>query len=868
MDVSEGDVRITKTGASVGGTAKNDGTLNPKGYWITGTTTKYNVIVEKGVRTEITLSDVSITCDKTKMDCINVSHAYVTMTLRRNNTLLCKSGNEKDGYKGDEGNAITKDGVDGELILQCEKADEKGHRCDSSCGSLTASGQDDQYHAGAIGNSLRGTQKDGECGLANLIIKGGNIVAKGGYHSPGIGGACLTSYKFTHDPVYGDNSAISFANQKVSNLSITGGNIKAEGNYGCAGLGAVCTSSLDNIVISGGDTLVIAKGDESSNAPGIGSTDYPGFTIPTKFGRFVSSPREGYQGYIQDGDSMDSYTFMEGTPFKAETQIHVGKFYTVAYFGPFRDENTVESKTNEQIGANHIISKTGGNGFTKEQLKQLTKVTAKDKTGNDLPEGQIRFSDEKQIQDLNEAKRAGKIGDYPLTFETSNGTKVTANVCLRDDGTDAAGMDPENPDPTIGANNFEKDTGGDAFTEEELKIYGELKGKDKDGTTISLDGFSVDKKQFEKINQAKTAGISGVFELTYTSKAGAKVTVTVSLLKYDETGTNTDPDSGETLKGMNIISRTGGDGFTEKQLKELSAVKAFDKDGKSVERDSITFSEPDQIKRINEAKTAGETGNFPLTIKAPGGTEVTVQVYLRDQGTDSAKLDPDHGEAFLAANNGTHPTGGEAFTKEELLELCRAKAKDQSKNTVEPSIDPKQWEVLNEAKTAGRTGEFSLTFFIEDGTKVQVKITLTGDHKVKFDSNGGYDTPVTQTVRGGNQVIEPKDPKRDGYEFMGWYYTDENGKEAKWNFSDPVHQNMTLRAKWKKAEIEKADKGTSGKENKKGTSEKNKNWKYKEIRKNEQTAKTGEESKTIWAALGLLGGTGILCCLRKKRRIS
>ena len=247
-------------------------------------------------------------------------------------------------------------------------------------------------------------------------------------------------------------------------------------------------------MISGGDTLVIAKGDESSNAPGIGSTDYPGFTIPTKFGRFVSSPQEGYQGYVQDRDSMDSYTFMEGTPFKSDTQIHVGKFYTVAYFGPFRDENTVESKTNEQIGANHIISKTGGNGFTKEQLKQLTKVAAKDKTGNDLEDDQISFFDEKQIQDLNEAKRAGKIGDYPLTFETSNGTKVTANVCLRDDGTDAAGMDPEDPDPTIGANNFEKDTGGDAFTEEELKIYGELKGKDKDGTTISLDGFSIDKK--------------------------------------------------------------------------------------------------------------------------------------------------------------------------------------------------------------------------------------------------------------------------------------------------------------------------------------------------------------------------------------
>lgn len=890
LDVSEGDVRITKTGASVGGTAKDDGTLNPRGYWITGTTTKYNVIVEKGVRTEITLSDVNITCDKTKMDCIDVSHACVTMTLRGNNTLLSKSGNDKDGYKGDEGNAITKDGMDGELILQCEKADEEGHRCDGSCGSLTAAGQADQYHAGAIGNSFRGTKIDGECGLANLIIKGGNIVAKGGYHSPGIGGACLTSYEFTHG-----GGIMPVCNQKVSNLCISGGNIRAEGNYGCAGLGggvwvnidglsitggrveaiggsygpgigAVCTSSLENIVISGGDTLVIAKGDKSSNAPGIGATDYPGFTIPTKFGRFVSSPQEGYQGYVQDGDSMDSYTFMEGTPFKSETQIHVGKFYTVAYFGPFRDENTVESKTNEQIGANHIISKTGGNGFTKEQLKQLTKVTAKDKTGNDLPDDQIRFFDEKQIQELNEAKQAGKIGDYPLTFETSNGTKVTVNVCLRDDGTDAAGMDPKNPDPTIGANDFEKDTGGDAFTEEELKIYGELKGKDKDGTTISLDGFSVDKDQFERINQAKTAGKSGVFELTYTSKAGAKVTVTVSLMKYDETGTSTDPDSAETIKGMNIISKTGGDGFSEEQLKELSVVKAFDQDGRSVERDSIIFPEPDQIKRINGAKKAGETGNFELTMKAPGGTEVTIQVYLRDRGTDSTDVDSYYAESFLAANDGTHPTGGEKFSKEDLLELCRAKAKDQSKNTVEPLIDQKQWEVLNEAKTAGRTGEFYLTFFIEDGTKAEAKITLTGDHKVKFDSNGGYDTPVTQTVRGGNQVIEPKDPKRDGYEFMGWYYTDENGKEMKWDFSDPVHQNMTLKAKWKKSETEKTESTPVEPTKQEGTPEKKDNWNYKEIQKKGKTAKTGEKSKAVWGILSFVGGMGMLYGLRKKRR--
>ena len=893
LHVSEGDVRITENGALVGGISKDDGALNPKGYWITGTTTKYNVIVEKGVKTDITLYNVNITCDKTKMDCINVSHANVTITLRGNNYLLSKSGNEKDGLKGDEGNAITKDGMDGELVLQCENADKQGHRCDSSCGSLTAAGQDDQYHAGAIGNSFRGTEIEGECGLTNLTIKGGNIEAKGGYHSPGIGGACLTSYEFTFG-----SGVLPVCNQKVSNLLISGGNIKAEGNYGCAGLGggvwvnidglyitggrveasggsygpgigAVCTSSLNNIVISGGDTLVIAKGDESSNAPGIGATDYPNFTVPTKFGRFVSSPEEGFQGYVQDGDSMEHYTFMEGTPFKSETQIQVGKFYTVAYFGPFRDENTVEPKTNEQIGANHIISKTGGNGFTDEQLKQLTKVAAKDKTGNDLPDEQISFLDEKQIKDLNQAKKAGKTGDYPLTFQTLNGTKVTVNVCLRDDGTDAAGMNPKDPDPTIGANDFEKDTGGDAFTEEELKIYGELKGKDKEGTTISLDDFTVDAEQFEKINKAKTAGKSGVFELTYTSKAGAKVTVTVALMKYDEAGTNTDPDSGETIKGMNIISRTGGDGFSEEQLKDLSIVKAFDKDGKALERDGITFSDPDQIKRINAAKKAGETGNFQLTMKAPGGTEVTVQVFLRDKGADSAKSDPKTPKPFLAANDAAHPTGGLEFSKEDLFELCRVKAKDQGKNNVEPLIDQKQWSALNEAKTSGRTGEFPLVFFLEDGTKTEVKITLTGDHKVLFDSNGGYDTPVTQTVRGGNRVIEPKDPKRDGYIFEGWYYVDKNGKESKWDFSDPVHQNMTLKAKWRKESGEAGETESVQRKKKQDTSsEQKEKWNYQEIRKNRKstkTVKTGEESKAAWLFLSFVSVSGFIWIFRKKK---
>ncbi|WP_302789187.1 InlB B-repeat-containing protein [Anaerostipes caccae] len=848
LDVSEGDVKITKTGATVGGVSKDDGSLNPKGYWITGTTTAYNVVVEKGVKTEITLCDVNITCDKTKMDCINVSHSDVTITLKGQNELLCKSGNSQDGTYTKEGAALAKDGEDGQLTIQCEFSKESGHKCDNRCGRLIAKGKEDLYHGGAIGNTFRNANgsKGSEAGFSNFTIKGGNIEAKGGYHSPGIGGTCNTSNKL----INGGNRPDGMSG-KTSNIRIMGGNIKAEGNYGCAGIGggvwniidglyitggkveatggkkgpgigSVSTSLLKDIVISGGDTVVIAKGDEESGAPGIGKTNYSASTNVenTVFQHVAASPDNGYQGYVQDGESMDSYTFMEGTPFKKETDIRVGKFYTAVYFGPFRDENTVESSTNEQIGANHVISKTGGKGFTKDQLKELTKVNARDKSGNPFSVDQIRFVHEEQIEAINKAKTAGKTGDYPLTFCTANGTEVTVQIYLRKDGTDAVVIDPDDPVPTIGANDFEKDTGGDGFTEEQLKIYGELKGKDKDGTTIDLDGFTVDPEQMEQLNQAKTAGKSGTFDLTYTSNEGAKVTVQVTLVKYDAVEENQDPDNPEMIKGMDVISRTGGSAFSEAKLKELTMVKAFDKDGREILPEDLKFSESDQLQRINGAKTKGETGNFDLTMETPDGTKVTVKVCLRDSGSDGAGYDPEKLSSFIGANDAVHETGGEAFTKDELRDLCRVKAKDPSRNNVEAEVQNNQWETLNKAKESGKTGTYPLTFYLEDGTKAQVKITLTGDHKVKFDSNGGYDTPVTQTVRGGNQVVEPKDPKRDGYEFMGWYYTDENGKEVKWDFSDPVHQNMTLKAKWKKSETEKADNGTSEKVSKKKTDQK------------------------------------------------
>ena len=83
------------------------------------------------------------------------------------------------------------------------------------------------------------------------------------------------------------------------------------------------------------------------------------------------------------------------------------------------------------------------------------------------------------------------------------------------------------------------------------------------------------------------------------------------------------------------------------------------------------------------------------------------------------------------------------------------------------------------------------------GTPVTGDITLTAKwninkYTVTFDSNGGTPVPPAQEVEYGLTATKPTTaPTKTGYTFDGWYLGDE-----KYNFSDAVEQNITLRAKW------------------------------------------------------------------------
>ena len=80
---------------------------------------------------------------------------------------------------------------------------------------------------------------------------------------------------------------------------------------------------------------------------------------------------------------------------------------------------------------------------------------------------------------------------------------------------------------------------------------------------------------------------------------------------------------------------------------------------------------------------------------------------------------------------------------------------------------------------------------------------------VNFNLNGSDAQIDTQIVDKNGKAIQPTDPTRNGYIFMGWY-TDAEGT-TKFDFNTPITENITLYAKWVK---DNEDKGNIDKENK------------------------------------------------------
>ena len=84
-----------------------------------------------------------------------------------------------------------------------------------------------------------------------------------------------------------------------------------------------------------------------------------------------------------------------------------------------------------------------------------------------------------------------------------------------------------------------------------------------------------------------------------------------------------------------------------------------------------------------------------------------------------------------------------------------------------------------------------------------VTIILSTECVVSFQTSGGSDVTEVK-VQFGEKLTRPEDPVRDGYSFEGWYKDIHLTEE--WDFDkNTVQGNMSLYAKWSKAETENPD---------------------------------------------------------------
>jgi len=109
-------------------------------------------------------------------------------------------------------------------------------------------------------------------------------------------------------------------------------------------------------------------------------------------------------------------------------------------------------------------------------------------------------------------------------------------------------------------------------------------------------------------------------------------------------------------------------------------------------------------------------------------------------------------------------------------------------------------------KIVAETKEY--TGFKENTTKSTKEGTVKADgslvlkvyydkeqYTVKFDPQNNTKMD-DQTIKYQDKVKEPTTPVREGYEFKYWYYKNDKGEEVRYNFDDPVTENIQLIAKW------------------------------------------------------------------------
>ena len=172
--------------------------------------------------------------------------------------------------------------------------------------------------------------------------------------------------------------------------------------------------------------------------------------------------------------------------------------------------------------------------------------------------------------------------------------------------------------------------------------------------------------------------------------------------------------------------------------------------------------------------------------------------FIMNGGTiDNCRADDDGGAVFIKQSGAFELNGG-------VIENCSAGANGGAVNIYEDGCFTMTGGTIKDCQVD--LGGYGNAVYGDDDTAI---VAISGGtiencgvkpwhfdaYTVTFDSDGG--SAVAEQKLRNAPVVKPADPKKDGYDFAGWYLDD-----TQYTFDTNVTENITLKAKWTPATSE------------------------------------------------------------------
>ncbi|MEA4923161.1 MAG: FctA domain-containing protein [Eubacteriaceae bacterium] len=371
--------------------------------------------------------------------------------------------------------------------------------------------------------------------------------------------------------------------------------------------------------------------------------------------------------------------------------------------------------------------------LSKDEIKAMMAVAATDSDGKAIDVKDISV-DNTELMNVNANIDAGILGKFPVTYTTADKVTVTAYITLKGTGVN---KDPDSSKlSSIGANDFTYAIRNSAdsktnlnITQDMAKLLSAVQATNDKGLDMSASDIKVDQKMLKVINDAKNAGKVGVYDLKFfTAYEETTIKVTLTDVGTNSNGTDTSIGANDFEYGVRDSDGNTAADITELVARNLSSVIAYDKDGNRVQTDKIEVDK-DQLKAINDAIAAGETGPYKLKFTEPGGKEAEITVTLKDIGSKvTTEKGYITGEGFTYAMKDTKTLKETPdITTDEAVRLAQIAAHDNNGCSIDAKdiiVDEDMLAAINQAKHDGKEGVYDLTFKTKDGYEITVPVTL------------------------------------------------------------------------------------------------------------------------------------------------